>query len=125
MVDIAKLGLLIAGIGQVLSALLPHEGMLWGLGMVVGCFDMVAYTTMYTAYSDAVSVERQGWALGVAGSVMAIAWVVTGFLTNLLPVVGELGLLMIGGLSFILSFLMMMAYGRKWSSVAVGVGARA
>ncbi|MBU9322685.1 MFS transporter [Burkholderia gladioli] len=124
-VDIVKLGLLIAGIGQVLSALLPHEGMLWGLGMVVGCFDMVAYTTMYTAYSDAVSVERQGWALGVAGSVMAIAWVVTGFLTNLLPVVGELGLLMIGGLSFILSSLMMMAYGRKWSSVAVGVGARA
>ena len=56
---------------------------------------------------------------------MAIAWVVTGFLTNLLPVVGELGLLMIGGLSFILSFLMMMAYGQKWSSVAVGVGARA
>jgi MFS transporter, DHA1 family, tetracycline resistance protein len=49
---------------------------------------------------------------------------VTGFLTNLLPVLGELGLLMAGGLSFILSFLIMTAYGRKWSSAAVGVGAR-
>jgi hypothetical protein len=49
--------------------------------------------------------------------------VVTGLLTNLLPVLGELGLLMVGGLSFILSFLMMVAYGRKWSSGAVGVGA--
>ncbi|WP_116135122.1 MFS transporter [Trinickia diaoshuihuensis] len=123
-IEIAKTGLLIAGIAQVLSALLPHEGMLWGLGMIVGCFDMVAYTTMYTAYSDAVTEDRQGWALGVAGSVMAIAWVVTGFLTNLLPVLGELGLLMVGGLSFILSFLMMVAYGRKWSIPAVAVGSR-
>ncbi|KWN81058.1 MFS transporter [Burkholderia ubonensis] len=123
-VDIAKTGLLIAGIGQVLSAMFPNEGMLWVLGMVVGCFDMVAYTTMYTAYSDAVTEDRQGWALGVAGSVMAIAWVVTGFLTNLLPVFGELGLLMVGGLSFILSFVMMLAYGRKWSVSPVAVGTR-
>ena len=124
-VDIAKTGLLIAGIGQVLSALFPHENTLWVLGMVVGCFDMVAYTTMYTAYSDAVTEDRQGWALGVAGSVMAIAWVVTGFLTNLLPVLGELGLLMVGGLSFVLSFVMMLAYGRKWSVPIVSVGSRA
>ncbi|KWZ52051.1 MFS transporter [Burkholderia ubonensis] len=123
-VDIAKTGLLIAGIGQVLSAMFPNEGMLWALGMVVGCFDMVAYTTMYTAYSDAVTEDRQGWALGVAGSVMAIAWVVTGFLTNLLPVLGELGLLMVGGLSFILSFVMMLAYGRKCSVSPVAVDTR-
>ncbi|KVD70391.1 MFS transporter [Burkholderia ubonensis] len=120
-VDIAKTGLLIAGIGQVLSAMFPNERMLWALGMVVGCFDMVAYTTMYTAYSDAVTEDRQGWALGVAGSVMAIAWVVTGFLTNLLPMLGELGLLMVGGLSFILSFAMMLAYGRKCSVSPVAV----
>ncbi|PQV53575.1 MFS transporter [Paraburkholderia sp. BL21I4N1] len=123
-VEIAKMGLLIAGIGQILSALFPHEGALWALGMVVGCFDMVAYTTIYTAYSDAVTEDRQGWSLGVAGSVMAIAWVVTGFLTNLLPVLGELGLLMVGGLSFILSFLMMMAYGRKWGTQPTRVQSR-
>ncbi|RQS71623.1 MFS transporter [Burkholderia sp. Bp8963] len=123
-VDIAKAGLVVAGIGQVLSALFPHEGALWVLAMLVGCFDMVAYTTMYTAYSDAVTEDRQGWALGVAGSVMAIAWVVTGFLTNLLPVLGELGLLMTGGLSFVLSFLVMIAYGRVWAAPVVRVGVR-
>ncbi|OXI17446.1 MFS transporter [Burkholderia sp. AU15512] len=111
-VDIAKTGLLVAGVGQVLSALFPHEPVLWSLAMVVGCFDMVAYTTMYTAFSDAVSEGRQGWALGVAGSVMAVAWVVTGALTNLLPVFGEIGLLLIGGAGFLLSFAMMVAYGR-------------
>ena len=112
-VDIAKTGLLIAGVSQILSALFPHEVVLWCLATLVGCFDMVAYTTMYTAFSDAVKEDRQGWALGVAGSVMAVAWVVTGFLTNLLPVFGETGLLLVGGFSFLLSFLMMLAYGRK------------
>lgn len=112
-IDIAKTGLLIAGVCQILSALFPQEIVLWGLATLVGCFDMVAYTTMYTAFSDAVSEERQGWALGVAGSVMAVAWVVTGLLTNLLPVFGEIGLLLIGGISFLLSFLMMLAYGRS------------
>ncbi|ONQ19879.1 MFS transporter [Burkholderia cenocepacia] len=111
-IDIAKTGLLVAGLGQILSALFPHEPVLWALAMVVGCFDMVAYTTMYTAFSDAVSDDRQGWALGVAGSVMAVAWVVTGALTNLLPVFGEIGLLLIGGAGFLLSFAMMVAYGR-------------
>ncbi|HGF4017513.1 MFS transporter [Burkholderia cenocepacia] len=111
-IDIAKTGLLVAGLGQILSALFPHEPVLWALAMVVGCFDMVAYTTMYTAFSDAVSDDRQGWALGVAGSVMAVAWVVTGALTNLLPVFGEIGLLLTGGAGFLLSFAMMVAYGR-------------
>ncbi|ASL46978.1 Tetracycline resistance protein, class C [Burkholderia sp. AD24] len=112
-VDIAKAGLLIAGVCQILSALFPQESVLWCLATLVGCFDMVAYTTMYTAYSDAVSEQRQGWALGIAGSVMAVAWVVTGLLTNLLPLFGETGLLLVGGVSFVISFLMMSAYGRR------------
>ncbi|RQR53394.1 MFS transporter [Burkholderia sp. Bp9126] len=124
-VEIARTGLLVAGLGQLASALFPHEGVLWGLGMLVGCFDMVAYTTMYTAYSDAVDEGRQGWALGVAGSVMAIAWVVTGLLTNLLPLLGELGLLATGGLSFIASYVVMTLYGRRWGAPAVRIGSRA
>lgn len=120
-VDIAKTGLLIAGLGQILSALFPDERVLWCLATLVGCFDMVAYTTMYTAFSDAVSRERQGWALGVAGSVMAVAWVVTGLLTNLLPVFGETGLLLLGGCAFLFSFAMMFAYGRSRAAA----GARA
>jgi DHA1 family tetracycline resistance protein-like MFS transporter len=119
-VDIAKTGLLIAGVCQILSALFPQEIVLWCLATLVGCFDMVAYTTMYTAFSDAVNEERQGWALGVAGSVMAVAWVVTGFLTNLLPVFEEIGLLLLGGISFLLSFLMMFAYGRSHAAAQAG-----
>jgi MFS transporter, DHA1 family, tetracycline resistance protein len=120
-VNIAKTGLLIAGVAQILSALFPHEVVLWCLATLVGCFDMVAYTTMYTAFSDAVTEDRQGWALGVAGSVMAVAWVVTGFLTNLLPLVGETGLLLTGGFSFLLSFLMMLAYRRGETGRKPGV----
>lgn len=121
-VDIAKTGLLTAGVCQILSALFPHEIALWCLAMLVGCFDMVAYTTMYTAFSDAVSEARQGWALGVAGSVMAVAWVVTGFLTNLLPILGEIGLLLVGGFSFLISFLLMLAYRRSRAATRACAG---
>jgi MFS transporter, DHA1 family, tetracycline resistance protein len=111
-VDIARVGLLIAGAAQIGAALAPDAWPQWVLGAIVGCFDMVAYTTMYTAFSDAVPDARQGWALGVAGSVMAVAWVVTGALNNALPVLGEAGLLMVGGVSFIVSFGLMSLYGR-------------
>jgi MFS transporter, DHA1 family, tetracycline resistance protein len=111
-VAIAKTGLLIAGVCEVLSALYPHEGALWALATLIGCFDMVAYTTMYTAFSDAVSADRQGWALGVAGSVMALAWVATGLLNNSLPVLGESGLLLVGGGAFLLSFVVLAVYAR-------------
>ena len=73
---------------------------------------MVAYTTLFTAFSDAAAEDRQGWALGVTGSVMAIAWVVTGLLNNLLPLLGETGLLLLGGPCFLLSFGLMSVYGR-------------
>lgn len=118
--DIARTGLLIAGVSQILSALFPQETVLWCLATLVGCFDMVAYTTMYTTFSDAASEQQQGWALGIAGSVMAVAWVVTGLLTNLLPVFGEIGLLLVGGFSFLLSFLMMLAYGRSRAAGRAG-----
>jgi hypothetical protein len=91
--------------------LLPKCGRIFTSGTLR--FEMVASTTMYTAFSDAVTAERQGWSLGVAGSVMAIAWVVTGLLTNLLSVFGETRLLLIGGLSFLFSALVMLFYGRR------------
>jgi MFS transporter, DHA1 family, tetracycline resistance protein len=111
--DIAKTGMLVAGVCEVLSALYPHESVLWCLAALIGCFDMVAYTTMYTAFSDAVGTDRQGWALGVAGSVMALAWVVTGLLNNMLPFVGESGLLLAGGSAFLLGFGVLAVASRK------------
>lgn len=122
-ITLAKTGLLLAGIAQILSGAWPDERALWMLGMIVGCFDMVAYTTIYTAFSDAVPARRQGWALGVAGSVMAMAWVVTGLLTNLLPLIGETGLLMAGGVSFVASFAAMTLYGWTWPASLAEVGA--
>ncbi|AJX35845.1 Uncharacterised protein [Burkholderia oklahomensis] len=44
---------------------------------------------------------------------MAIAWVVTGLLTNPLPWLGETGLLFVGGIGFLLGFAMLLAYRRR------------
>lgn len=112
-IGIAMTGLLIAGVCEIASALYPREGVLWALATLIGCFDMVAYTTMYTAFSDAVSANRQGWALGVAGSVMAIAWVVTGLLNNLIASLGETGLLLLGGCAFLASFVVLACHRQQ------------
>ena len=111
-VDIAKTGLLVAGVGRVLSALFPHEPVLWALAMVVGCFDMVAYTTTYSGVLRCGQRGPANWALGVAGLGDGRRVGRDGRALNLLPVFGEIGLLLIGGAGFLLSFAMMVVYGR-------------
>lgn len=54
---------------------------------------------------------------GVVGLVMVVVWVVMGVLMNLLFVFGEIGLLLIGGVGFLFSFVMMVVYGCMWLGV--------
>jgi len=110
--SVALLGLLVAGLAQIASSLLHQQIALWLLAVVIAAFDMVAYTTSLTVFSDAVSEERQGWVLGVSGSVMAIAWVATGLLANLSPVLGDAWLIFLGGLFWLLSFATLAYYLR-------------
>ncbi|AOJ04153.1 hypothetical protein WS70_20020 [Burkholderia mayonis] len=60
-----------------------------------------------------VASNRQGRALGVARPVMAIAWSVTGLLINPLPWLGETGPLFVGGIGFLFSFAMLLAYRQR------------
>ncbi len=112
---IATIGLLAAGICQIISSLIHAEISTWILAIFIAAFDMVAYTSMLTAFSNAVTKDQQGWALGITGSVMAIAWVVTGLFANLLPIFGATGLIFIGGVFWILSFILMWIYTHRTS----------
>lgn len=49
----------------------------------------------------------------------------TGLLNNLLPLLGESGLLIVGGLAFVLSFLTMLTYNRRWPPATASAAARA
>src|SRR5919201_4926830 len=93
--SLALLGLLINGAGVALSGLAVGQGALWALALVVGIGDMVAYTAMLTLFSKSVPSSQCGWAMGIATSVMAVAWVLTGLAPNLLGIV-SLELMLIG-----------------------------
>ena len=57
--------------------------------------DMVAYTALLTLFSKSVPPAQCGWAMGIAASVMAVAWAFTGLAPNLLGIVA-LGPMLIG-----------------------------
>ncbi|MFI5269655.1 MAG: MFS transporter, partial [Chloroflexota bacterium] len=92
---LALLGLAINGTGVALSGMPVGQHALWALALVLGIGDMVAYTALLTLFSKSVPPSKVGWAMGIAASVMAVAWVLTGFAPNLLGTVA-LGPMLIG-----------------------------
>jgi hypothetical protein len=93
--SLALLGLVINGAGVALSGMPVGQDALWVLALVLGIGDMVAYTALLTLFSKSVPPAQCGWAMGIAASVMAVAWVLTGFAPNLLGTVA-LGPMLIG-----------------------------
>jgi DHA1 family tetracycline resistance protein-like MFS transporter len=92
---LALLGLLINGAGVALSGMPVGEGALWALALVLGIGDMMAYTALLTLFSKSVPPAQCGWAMGIAASVMAVAWALTGLAPNLLGIL-SLGPMLIG-----------------------------
>ncbi|MGE5196543.1 MAG: MFS transporter [Anaerolineae bacterium] len=107
---VAIFSLFLTGVPQILSALFPNQIFLWTLALPIGAFDMVAYTALLTSYSNAAATEKQGWVLGISGSVMALSWTLSGLSTNLISYIGLQGLILIGGLLLILSAFFMRRY---------------
>ncbi len=99
--------LFLTGISQMISALIPIELFQWILAVPVALFDCLAYTGMLTCFSKAVSAQLQGWAMGISGSVMALAWVLAGLSTNLIATLGLPCLILTGGILIILSGVLM------------------
>lgn len=104
------IGLFIAGISQCLLIFCHTEVSIWLLAIPIAAFDMVAYTTILTCFSDVVPPNKQGWALGVSSVVMAIAWAFTGLFTNIITLWGLNNIILIGGVCWIISFCLMLVF---------------
>jgi len=116
--SITIVALLFTAISQICAALLYSETAIWILALPTAAFDMVAFTGMLTAFSDASSKASQGWILGVAGSMMALSWTLSGFSTNLITFLGLETLILIGGIFLFLSCVLMVGYTRKYPASA-------
>lgn len=95
--SLALLMYLLTAVGIFLSAVDSWQGLQWVLAVYVSTVNATAYAAILTVFSDSVSAKQQGWVMGVSSAVMAFAWVLSGFSSNLLSLFGTEGLMLLGG----------------------------
>ena len=100
----------INGIAILISGYMHSLSSIFILAAIVGMMDIFAYTTLLTSFSNAVEKDKQGWALGIATSAMALAWLVSGLFSNVIPEIGINNVIGLGGLLVIVSSFMMWRY---------------
>ena len=71
---VAIIGILVAGLGCLLTLLLTSEIYLWLFAFIIGTAVSVSYPNILTMFSQQVSDEEQGWVMGVNGSMMALSF---------------------------------------------------
>ncbi len=110
---IAFFCLLVSGLAEILVAITGNEWFLWMIGIPLAIAVQVGFTSMLTAFSNAVDAKSQGWAMGITGSVIAISFALTGLSPNLVPLTGVKLLIFLGGLLMLMGCLVMFAYCKR------------
>lgn len=110
---IAVMTLLGAGICQIIPMFFPYILLIWIGGFLTAGLDMVAYGALMTSFSTAVDESKQGWVMGIFNGSMALCWALTGFSTNLIRLLGIPHLIIIGGIFFLISSILMNQYNKK------------
>lgn len=77
----------------------------WVFAILIAAIHIVAFTATLTLFSDSVESSRQGWAMGIANAMIALAWTITGLGSNLISLIGSDHLILIGGISYFISFI--------------------
>lgn len=117
--SIAFWTLLITGISEVAFRYTQFGWLLWILAIPTASADIMAYTALMTIFSNSVGEQSQGWVMGIFGAVLAISWATVGVSTNLVPYLGNRGLLLIGGILMILSALFMMHFKTQKDKIRI------
>lgn len=98
---IAILTGILTGVGQIISALVAPESLQWFLAFFIAVVDIMMFTALLTLFSDSVSKQQQGWVMGIANAVLAVAWAITGLMSNLLDYFSTRELIFFGGICLI------------------------
>lgn len=77
-------GCLVSGFFVLLVLVVPSRIAAWFFTIGIGAAVCVAYSIIITMFSDQVSEDEQGWVMGVTGSIMALCFGLTSFLTGIL-----------------------------------------
>lgn len=101
-------------LAQVFSSIFHHQEAIWSLAFLYAMSCEVAFSGMFTAFSNAADENSQGWAMGVSVAIMAIAWAFAGLATQLIPIIGTVTMVFIGSLFLFGSGILMKKYYKKY-----------
>lgn len=74
---------LLSGIFVLVMLLVPGSLIYWLMVAPLACMIAVSYTSILTLFSNAVDESKQGWVMGVTGSILALDWAVNGILVGM------------------------------------------
>jgi predicted MFS family arabinose efflux permease len=107
---IVAICLLLTFFSLLLSSVLLHEWALWVFALPCSITLQTAFSGMFTSYSNAADETSQGWVMGISVAVMAIAWAIGGFCTQLSLTIGPHTLIFIGAILLAVSTIGMRLY---------------
>lgn len=116
--SIATWGFFVCGLFALLSVFYPNQTYLWLTVIPFAIGNAVGFTAFATIFSNSASAENQGWVMGVLASTAALSYIVAGFSTNLLPYFGSRGVIGLGGVSGVVSGLLLLFYSKKHSKIS-------
>jgi predicted MFS family arabinose efflux permease len=100
-------------ISQFFSSLFHWQVILWLLAFPFAAAVEIAFSGMFTSFSNATDEKSQGWVMGISVAIMAIAWAIGGFSALLIPVFGGHLLIFIGSICLGMSAILMKNYSSK------------
>jgi MFS family permease len=108
--EIVCLSLATTFFAQFFTSIIHTQSLVWILAFPYALAAQLAFTGMFTSFSNATDARSQGWVMGISVAVMAVAWAVAGFSAQLVPLIGAPILIFIGSLFIALSALLMKRY---------------
>ena len=102
--------LFMCGICCVITAVIYKQWMLWFAAFIIGMVMAIAYSTLLVMFSEKVSEDKQGWVMGVTGSVMALSYGLSTLFTGVVShLVAGLPMVLAAILFFLSAVLLLLA----------------
>lgn len=114
---IATYGFLFCGIFALVSVFYKSELYIWLTVIPFAAANATGFTAIATLFSNSASEKHQGWVMGVLAATVSLSYIVSGFSANLLTLTSASGLIAIGGVSAIVSGLLLFYYKATYKAV--------
>jgi predicted MFS family arabinose efflux permease len=79
--------LLLGAFFALLIATIHHAWVSWVFVAPLVCCVAIAYSVIVTIFSNQVDASKQGWVMGITGSIMALVWAVNGVIVGIIAAV--------------------------------------